>query len=330
MRNGELQKSGTTANLRGIHSVDGSIAWASGTEGTVLRTEDGGTHWQKCAVPPGADKLDFRGVWAWDANSAMVLSSGPGDQSRIYETKDGGWHWIEKTKNDEKDGFWDVMSFQTADFGMLGDMKTGMVIGDPVQGRFYTMAMLLGHGWFLDEHSCAAAAGEAAFAASNTSIFVFGSRRYILVTGGTSGARALLSPLRADREHECLGVPLLLAGGAESSGAFSVFFRSVKQGVTVGGDYKKPNEADRVAAWTADGGRHWTASKKMPHGYRSAVAWDAASKAWITVCPNGADISKDVGKTWQRLSDDNWNGLSLPFVVGPKGSIAKLSPTGVH
>ena len=37
-----MQDSGTTAGLRGIDSVDGTVAWASGTEGTVLRTTDGG------------------------------------------------------------------------------------------------------------------------------------------------------------------------------------------------------------------------------------------------------------------------------------------------
>src|SRR5208282_371057 len=61
----QLQDSGATASLRGIDSVDGKVAWASGTGGTVLRTTDGGAHWMKCAVPDG-DKdgatLDFRGV----------------------------------------------------------------------------------------------------------------------------------------------------------------------------------------------------------------------------------------------------------------------------
>ena len=50
----ELQDSHTTASLRGIHNVGGGVAWASGTNGTVLRTEDGGYMWQTCAVPPGA------------------------------------------------------------------------------------------------------------------------------------------------------------------------------------------------------------------------------------------------------------------------------------
>jgi len=47
----QMQDSGTTAGLRGIYSVDGTVAWASGTEGTVLKTTDGGGQWRRCAVP---------------------------------------------------------------------------------------------------------------------------------------------------------------------------------------------------------------------------------------------------------------------------------------
>jgi hypothetical protein len=117
-----------------------------------------------------------------------------------------------------------------------------------------------------------------------------------------------------------------LATGTDSSGVFSLAFRDGSHGIAVGGDYTKSNESAGTAAWSQDGGQHWTAANRPPHGYRSAVAWDSDAKAWIAAGTNGSDISYDDGKTWVPLDDGNWNALSLPWVVGPNGRIAKLDP----
>ncbi len=66
-----------------------------------------------------------------------------------------------------------------------------------------------------------------------------------------------------------------LASGNDSSGVFSLAFRDQKHGIAVGGDYRKPEDATGTAAYTSDGGEHWSVPRKPPHGYRSAVAWDA-------------------------------------------------------
>jgi hypothetical protein len=106
--------------------------------------------------------------------------------------------------------------------------------------------------------------------------------------------------------------------------------------VVVGGDYRKPDSGIGTSAFSKDEGKTWNPPVTLPHGFRSAVAHDAASKTWITVGPNGTDISTDDGKNWRALSpnaalheatdaDKNWNALSLPFVVGPHGRIGKLN-----
>jgi hypothetical protein len=187
--------------------------------------------------------------------------------------------------------------------------------------------MVPGKGWVVDRNSCKAQPGEAAFAASNSSVFVFGSRRYLFVTGGNGGPRAVLSPLLAfgDSGANCAGVSLPIAGGNDSSGAFAVKFRTAKKGVVVGGDYKNPAEANGTGAWTSDGGLHWKASAKPPHGYRSGLSFDHETKSWIAVGSNGSDFSRDGGKNWIALDNGNWNAVSLPFAVGPNGRIGKLN-----
>jgi hypothetical protein len=134
-----------------------------------------------------------------------------------------------------------------------------------------------------------------------------------------------------------------IRAGAPTAGIFSVAARELKARdgtvtavvVTVGGDYAKPDESVACAGVSPDGGNTWTPSTTPPHGYRSAVAYDAITKTWITVGPNGTDISTDDGRNWRPLrpgptdasdADKHWNALSLPFVVGPHGRIGKLRP----
>jgi photosystem II stability/assembly factor-like uncharacterized protein len=158
-----MQASGTTAGLRGIDSVDGKVAWASGTGGTVLRTVDGGEHWTRCATPDGGTDgagLDFRGVQAFSANTAIVMASGRGNMSRLYKTTDGCTTWKLVFTNPDKDGFWDAI-------------YDGLLLGDPVRGMF---TLFIGNGsgehWTRQYNRGLRAKPDVqgAFAASNSSL----------------------------------------------------------------------------------------------------------------------------------------------------------------
>jgi photosystem II stability/assembly factor-like uncharacterized protein len=317
----EIEDSGSSAGLRGVHSVGGGVVWASGTGGTVLRSEDAGYLWQQCTLPPGAAKLDFRGIWAWDALNVLILSSGPGELSRLYQTSDGCSSWKLLLTNPEPAGFWDGLIFL--------DRQHGLIYGDPAQAAGRTDHVRFG---LLETHDGGktwnAAAelqplpGESVFAASNSAVTA--SEGWVWL--GTSKARVL----RTGYFVTWQSAQTPLASGNDSSGVFSLAFRDQKHGIAVGGDYRKPELATGTAAYTSDGGEHWSVPRKLPHGYRSAVAWDASDKAWITVGSNGSDISYDDGVTWQWLDSGNWNALSLPWAVGPNGQIGKLGTLPAH
>ncbi|HCA58227.1 MAG TPA: glycosyl hydrolase, partial [Blastocatellia bacterium] len=99
----------TKASFRGLSVVSERVVWASGTGGTVIKTTDGGKVWSVMKVP-GAEKLDFRDIEAFDANTAYILSIGNGDASRIYKTTDGGKTWeLQFTNKDEK-AFYDAIA----------------------------------------------------------------------------------------------------------------------------------------------------------------------------------------------------------------------------
>ena len=350
----QLQASNTTADLRGIHNVGNGVAWASGTNGTVLRTEDGGYVWQTCAIPPGAEKLDFRGIQAFDANTAIVMSSGKGDLSRLYKTTDGCHKWKLVFTNPDKDGFWDAI-YRTAE-------RRIYVLGDPVNGAF---AMFLsddgGENWLAaGDDGRKAPPNVGAFAASNSSMTGFGP--YLLFgTGGSQSSYvfrtvAKCSPPPGHPDglavFNCtvvwVSAAVPIASGTPASGIFSLAVRPfiAKNGVSsaavagVGGVYDHAEQADRTAAFSMDGAQTWHPAQTPPHGYRSSVAYDSDLKLWITVGPNGTDVSTDDGRNWRSIhpsaalheppdADRNWNALSLPFVVGPKGRIGKLNPAGL-
>jgi photosystem II stability/assembly factor-like uncharacterized protein len=323
----QMQESGTKAGLRGIDSVDGVVAWASGTGGTVLRTIDGGVHWLKCGIPDAATDgatLDFRGVQAWDAMTAIVMASGPGEKSRLYKTTDGCRAWKLILKNPDKDGFWDSVS--------VADRNNFMILGDPVQGQFSIWGTADGgESWDQEKHKgLQHNLREGAFAASNSSLLVNWADDFLAFgTGSPSGARLFqrCDSCGRDTKWTAIAVPSFPKGSA--AGIFSLAYRDWHRWIAVGGDYTKPNDRTGTAAWSEDSGRRWTASTTPPHGYRSSVQWSESLKLWITAGTNGSDISRDDGHTWQPLDDGNWNALSLPFIVGPNGRIAKLNPAAL-
>jgi hypothetical protein len=192
--------------------------------------------------------------------------------------------------------------------------------------------------------------GEASFAASNTSILFNPDvwfQPIAFVTGGGAGSRFVQF-----RQDPCGGAGCVSWGSVDlpmpprpTAGAFSLAARVVRKnpddwhGVIVGGDLANPNEQVGVAAYSSGEGSAWNAAATQPHGYRSSVAYDAPNKTWITVGPNGTDISTDDGRNWRALkpsptdtpdADQKWSALSLPFVVGPHGRIGILRSTALE
>src|SRR5579863_5048901 len=212
----EIQNSNTTADLRGIHSIGNGVAWASGTNGTVLRTEDGGYVWQTCAVPPGAEKLDFRGIQGFDANTAIVMSSGKGELSRLYKTTDGCHSWKLLFTNPDKEGFWNAILLNR--FGTDGEL-----LGDPVNGKFVLLETSdKGTSWTATKYGgLAALKEEGAFAASNSALFLDEAVATGFVTGGAVGARILTFDGYTDAEP-FKAAPLPLKRGTPSAGGFSI------------------------------------------------------------------------------------------------------------
>jgi photosystem II stability/assembly factor-like uncharacterized protein len=266
-----VQISHTTENLRGVSAVSRTVAWASGTRGTYLRTTDGGVSWTVAQVSDVA-ALDFRGLAAFSADEAYLMSSGSGELSRIYHTSDGGAHWQLQFKNTNPKGFFDSMIFW--------DRTHGVVLGDPIadesgQLRFEVLVTDDGQNWrpIPTAQMPPAVKGEGAFAASNSCIAILPSasdENIWFATGGTV-ARVFHSADRG-KNWEVFETPIL--HGVDSAGIFSIAFRDALHGVIAGGDYKRPDDDGPNLAFTEDGGKTWKLSDIRPQAYFSAVAYD--------------------------------------------------------
>lgn len=308
------QSVNTTASLRGLSVVSQKIVWASGSGGTFLKTVDGGGTW-KVGVVPGAEKLDFRDVEAFDANTAYVLSIGNGEDSRIYKTIDGGETWKLQFKNTSAKAFFDAIA--------CWDKKNCIAMSDPVDGKYVLIATSDGETWKpLDTSKMPAAKeGEAAFAASGTCLIAQGKNNAFIVSGGND-ARVFRS---IDRGKTWSVADTPIVKGTAGSGIFSIAMFDDKNGIIVGGNYSKPVETTTTnLAVTSDGGQTWTAGTGLS-GYRSGVAY-INKRELFAVGSNGSDRSHDGGTTWQRGDWWNFNAVQakkrFAWSVGPDGLVA--------
>jgi photosystem II stability/assembly factor-like uncharacterized protein len=312
------QSSGTKASLRGVSAVDSSVAWASGSGGTYLRTVDGGAVWH-AAVVPGAADLDFRSVHSLDGNTAWLMSSGPGDKSRIYKTVDAGAHWSLLFTNPDAGGFFDGLAFW--------DASRAAVLGDPVGGEFVILTTEDGGRSWNRRKTPPTLPNEGAFAASNSCLVARDKRDIWFATGGAAAARIFYSQdgglswnvTTAPLRHDSAG-----------TGIFSLAFADRLHGVAAGGDYTKPGDAQGNVAITADGGHTWLdPSGAHPHGYRSAVVYLDQRKLWIVVGASGSDMSSDGGQSWKLFDTGAYNaigaaGSDAVWAVGSGGRVGRL------
>lgn len=316
------QQSGTTARFRGVSAVNSVVAWSSGNGGTYARTTDGGATWQT-AIVPGAAELDFRDVQGVDANTAYLLSIGPGEKSRIYKTTDGGRGWTLQFTNRIPKAFFDAFAFW--------DARTGIAMSDPVDGRFLLIKTTDGGETWKElprETSPQALEGDGAFAASGTCIAVQGTKNVWFGTGGAGTARVFRS---TDNGNTWKAASTPITAGNASSGVFSIAFKDAQNGVIIGGDYKKESEAGDNVATTTDGGASWTLAKgPRPSGFRSAVAYVPGTRGptLVAVGPSGSDYSVDNGASWVSLGSMGFHavsfaGMDAGWAVGEGGRIAK-------
>ncbi len=309
--------SGSTSSLRGLCAVSENICWTSGSEGTVLKTTDGGLTWGNLS-PKGYDTLQFRDIHAFNRDTALILSAGL--PAVILKTVDGGKKWKRVYSNTKQGVFFDAMDFW--------DEKSGMAFSD-AQGKKLLIILTLdgGDSWteLPQEFIPDVEIGQGGFAASGTCLKTFGDSSVVIGLGGVS-TTTLLSH---NRGKTWLKGKTPLDAGSSTKGNFSFDFINDLEGICVGGDYTGDSATTHSMAKTMDGGKTWRLIDDpiISGKYNSCVSY-LNNDTVISTSRTGISYSYNAGKTWKAFSGSYYTCSSAKQVIwlsGPNGSLAKLS-----
>lgn len=295
-------------SIRGMSAVNDSVLWLSGTGGKAGVTTNSGKSWKWISVP-GQDTCDWRTIYAFSKERALLLNAG--EPAAIFLTENSGQTWQRVYFNDTKGIFFDGMTFK--------NKKEGMAIGDPLNGRF---TILYTHNGGLTWQSAAtteqpvAQNGEAIFAASNSSLIHLLDGNACFVSGGT-----VSHFFKGWNQWQSTDWPM--TQGSAGKGAFSVAFFNKKKGIAVGGDYTRDTVSEQNCLITEDGGRHWKKPVLPPNGYRSCVKY-ISEQLIIATGTSGTDLSEDGGRHWKKISDTGFHAIA----VSPSGKSVWLAGSG--
>lgn len=313
----KVLSSGTNTSLRGVSVVNDMVVWASGSNGTIGRSSDGGKNWKWLQVK-GFEKRDFRDIEAFSATTAIIIAVDT--PAYILKTIDGGESWKVVYENRKAGMFLDALEFWNE--------QAGIVIGDPIEGKiFIARSFDGGDTWaeIPENYKPKADTGEALFAASGTNIRVLDRDEAVFVTGGMSSKVFI--------RDQAIKLPIVQ--GKETTGANSIAVmdaHSRKGGrtmIVVGGDFMNPNSDSLNCFFSNDRGKTWKAPRKPPQGYRSSVEY-LSEKHIVTSGINGVDYSMDGGNTWKLISKEGFHACRISktgssiFLVGANGKIGKL------
>ena len=313
----------TDALIQAFSEGDDGAIWAGAHAGTWLRSTDGGLTWD-VGVVEGHEDLQFRNLAAFDASTAVLVSAGTGDASRIFRTEDGGASWTETFVLGEPDGFLSCVAFV--------DRDRGIVFGDTFDGSLYILRTTDGgRTWSrLPGDGLPAPVGpaEGAFAASGTCAVAGGGETIHVVTGNADPSRLLTSD---DAGVSWRAVDLPVNGGASRGGA-TLAWRPDGTMFAMGGTIGRGAQ-DVRAARSLDGGATWRAHDRLAFdGAVYGSAFVPGGAGVVAAGPDGLAVSNDLGDSWVRLSDETYWAVFFPttgpgLAGGPGGRLARIEFT---
>lgn len=319
-------------SFRGLCVVNDRIIWVSGSRGTIGKSTDGGKTFTFSQLG-GYAGSDFRDIEAFDAQCAVIMSSGT--PACILKTTDGGATWKEVYRNTDSAYFFDAMDFW--------DDRNGMLVGDPINGRFVLLQTRNGGDtWTTLDNLQAPEAleGEAIFAASGTSLRCWNKHEFGFVTGGSKSRFFRLNKKKKTVAYEVL--PMIQ--GESSQGTFSFAYAPKKQAFFfTGGNYRNDKQTETANFCYRGSGKHQqqfndTGSIERVAGYKSCIQVTQSTFGPLVLVTGTSGTAFASHKcsavrcfySFTPISEEPFHVIGKAkagkavFLAGPRGRIARL------
>ena len=323
------QTTNSLARLTSIHFTDAQHGWAAGSNGTLLKTSDGGATWERIALPPEFSRDLVRAVWALDAQRVRLLgeynltqrpSSADLDaRAFLLASDDGGatWQNIEPARPPDK-------PYRRArrPIGQTSESEAEQVerLNSPILTAFCFAA---GSGWLTGESGTiqttrdGGASWQMQYAVTRKLFYdvtALDAQQAWIVGGGGSILRTV------DGGNNWNEQP-----SATTNTLRAVHFLDAKRGWVAG--------ISGTILATTNGGNRWQAQTSHSSETLNDIRFVNAHEGWAAGERGTLLHTRDGGATWQDESLKTYASLNQLFftapdcgwVVGTNGSIYKYS-----
>jgi len=276
------QPSGTMAWLRAVYFLDQSRGWVAGSNGTLLRTTDGGATWKKLS-PLTKDTLqdvyfaDTEAGWLVATRDIFKLKSNE-PASYLLKTEDGGMNWQPVfLSSSDMNARLVRLVFANAQHGWAFG-ESGVVFGTRDGGAHWlrqtaaTKHLLLGGAFADAAHGCLVGAGGTIIHTSD---------------GGTNWQTSFVR----DGAHVRFNAASLVGNRGWAVGAAGQIFA------------------------TNDGGRTWFAETSATDTDLLDVDFIDASEGWAVGAGGLMLHTRDSGIHWSPESTDTSHALQRLFII---------------
>lgn len=280
--------------------INSNVGWASGWNGAILKTSDGGINWIPQTI---GTTSDLRSIYFINATTGWVV----GRKGVVFKTADGGTNWVAQTSNNTG-LFYSVY---------MVNANVGWIVGE--SGTILTTTNG-GTSWIPQSNSSITSLNSVCFTNTNYGFAVGMSGRILkTIDGGTnwvlqtSGISLYLRDVQfydanigwavGDNNAYALGIVLkTLNGGVTwttqisnyARGFYSIDFIDANTGWVVG--------ASGTILKTIDGGTNWSSQTSNTSETLKSVCFKNSSTGWAVGTRRTILKTTNGGTTWTVLT----------------------------